>query len=597
MIHFSLKTNRRQQVGWRKKILPCFGFWMAFVTLLTVMSSCTKYESPASVAGGLVKTDSLGLTLTRKLLWVNIDGARGTLVKEMSEAGELPNITSLLNHAKYTFNGISDSGFGIQGESSSSTGEDPLTWSSMLTGVNGYLHYIHDGSYTSDYPISDKGGLHQTVSFFPTVVQYLASENPNLHVSVVTPFANLNKYVSDAYAVKTTTDDEDTQQELIEQLAHKDNSLTIASFKSVWDAGKHAGFSASNAEYKSALKKVDEYIGKLKQTIEARPNPDYEDWMIILSSNRGGTANGQHSGYTDADRDIFGVFYYDHYTPYEMKGSTISAPLFCSTDKLYGQIADSTGEFSVRGKTLALEFNLKMMPKSDGTYNGNNWDKILGKDLWGAYRQRSTIVSYIDYRLYEKAITASNDNLWHAFFFPYTNENGKIKGASSYDGNRLLVAEGTQPEKEDSSYFYVGKRDFPNVYSVSTIRIWDSDLDDPSVTALASKVGKMESTDKNYRHLLGEWIMSPEYIKNDTVIENSIKGGPYLKFDHAPRFLKMANTLPNKLASNDLMMENTLIVPQILYWLCGSGAVDARLEGYNFLKKYALEEQWRDVNE
>lgn len=569
----------------------------ALLLCMMVAASCTKYDSPESVAGGLVKTDSVGLTLTRKLLWVNIDGARGTIVKQMSETGELPNITSLLEHSKYTFDGISDSGFGITGESSSSSGEDPLTWSSMLTGVNGYLHFIHDGSYTSDYQISSTGGLSQKVSFFPTIVQYLAEQNANHHVSVVTPFANLNKYLGDAYAVKTTVDDEATQTELNEQLADKDYQLTIASFKSVWDAGKKGGFTATNESYKSALKKVDEYIGSLKQTIESRPHPDYEDWMIILSSNRGGLANGQHTGNSDADRDIFGVFYYDHYTPYEMKGSTIEAPLFAASDKLYGQIADTLGNFSVKGKTLALEFNLKMMPKSDGTYTGNNWNKILGKDIWGAYRQRSTIVSYIDYRLYEKAITASNDNIWHAFFFPYINENGKITGASSYDGNRLLVAEGTQPEKEDSSYFYVGQRSFPNVYSVSTIRIWDSDLDDPSVTTLANKVGKVSTSDKNYSHLLGEWILSPEYIKNDTVIENSIKGGPYLKFNHAPTFLRMANTLPNKLTANDLMMENTLIAPQILYWLCGSGAVDARLEGYNFLKKYALEEQWRDNDE
>lgn len=597
MIHFSFNSNIGKLAGWRSKILPCYNLLLGLVFCLAGLSSCTKYESPASIAGGLVKADSLGLTLTRKLLWVNIDGARGTIVKEMSDAGELPNITALLPHAKYTFKGISDSGYGVPGESYSSSGEDPLTWSSMLTGVNGYLHFIHDGSYMSDYQIGDNGGLYQKVSFFPTIVQYLAEQNAKLHVSVVTPFANLNKYLGDAYAVKTTNGDEETQTELLEQLEKKEYQLTIASFKEVWDAGKKGGFTADNAEYVAAIKKVDEYIGKLKETIEARPHPDYEDWMIILTSNRGGLADGEHQGYSDADRDIFGVFYYDHYTPYEMKGSTIEAPLFASTDKLYGQIADTLGNFSVKGKSLALEFNLKMMPKSDGTYTGNNWDKILGKNLWGAYRQRNTIVSYIDYRLYEKAITASNDNIWHAFFFPYTNQNGTIRGASSYDGNRLLVAEGTQPEKEDSSYFYVGQRYFPNVYSVSTIRIWDSDLDDPTVTALASKIGKVDPNDKNYGHLLGEWIMSPEYIKNDTIIENSIKGGPCLKFNHAPTFLRMANTLPAKVASNDLMMENTLIVPQIIYWLCGSGAIDSRLEGINFLKSFALEEQWRDALE
>jgi len=565
----------------------------AFLVGMVAITSCTKYDSPESVAGGLVKTDSVGLTLTRKLLWVNIDGARGSVVKQMSEAGELPNITSLLAHAKYTFDGISDNGYGVSGESYSASGEDPLTWASMLTGVNGYLHFVHDGSYMSDYQIGSTGGLSQTISFFPTIVQYLGTENSKLHVSVVTPFANLNKYLGDAYSVKTTSDDEATENELQGQLAEKDHDLTIASFKSVWDAGKQGGFSASNAQYKEALKKVDEYIGKLKSTIESRPNPDYEDWMIILSSNKGGASTDK----TDAARDIFGVFYYDHYTPHEMKGSTIEAPLFASTDKLYAQVADSTAEFSIKGKSLALEFNIRMSPKSDGTYVGNNWDRIMGKGLWGAYRQRSTVSAYIDYRLYEKAITAANDNIWHSFFMAFTNNNGKITGSTSYDGNRQLAAEGTQAEKVDKNYFYIGNSLIPTPFYVSSVRIWDGDLDDPSITSLANRVGKVPTTDKNYSHLLAEWVLSPENIKNDTIIENSIPGGRYLKFDHKPTFIRIANTLPEKLANNDLMMENILIAPQIIYWLCGANAIDSRMEGINFLKSYALEEQWRDALE
>lgn len=561
---------------------------------IATLAACTKYDSPESVAGGIEKTDSVELTLTRHLLWVNIDGARGSLVKQMCEEGELPNISSLLKHAKYAFSGISDSGYGVPGESNSSSGEDPLTWASMLTGVGGYLHFIHDGSYMSDYQTGNNGALKQTISFFPTIVQYLSTENSKLHVSVVTPFANLNKYLGDASSVKTTADDAETQTELSEQLADKDNSLTIASFRSVWDAGCDGGFSLDNAAYKNSLKKVDEYVGNLKKTIEARPNPDYEDWMIILSSNRGGSADGTHDRYTDSDRDIFGVFYYDHYTPYEMKGSTIEAPLFCGSDRLVGQVADTLGEYSIKGKTLALEFNIRMMPKSDGTYKGNNWDQIIGKSLWGAYRQNTTVSSYIDYRKYEKAITAANDNLWHSFFLANTNDNGKIKGATCYDGKRVLTAEGYQADKDDYSYLYVGNALLPTAYYVSTIRMWDSDLDDPSISTLANTVGLLPETNKNRGHLLGEWILAPEYLKNDTVIENSVKGGPYLKFNHKPTFVRIANTLPDMLASNRLMMENTLIAPQIIYWLCGASAVNAKFEGLCFLKSYALEEQWRD---
>lgn len=572
----------------------------AFLLCMMALTSCTKYDSPESVAGGLVKTDSVGLTLTRKLLWVDIDGARGTIVKQMSEAGELPNITSLLAHAKYTFDGISDSGYGITGESTSSSGEDPLTWGSMLTGVNGYLHFIHDGSYTSDYQIGSTGGLNQKVSFFPTIVQYLAEQNAKLHVSVVTPFENLNKYLGDAYSVKTTTDDEATQTELSEQLADKDYQLTIASFKSVWDAGKQGGFSTSNQEYKSALKKVDEYIGSLKQTIESRPHPDYEDWMIILSSNRGGTEDGKTKVYSDAERDIFGVFYYDHYTPYEMKGGVMEAPIFESTDKLNAQIADTNAIYSLKDNDISMEFNIRMMPRSNGQYTGDNWSKVLGKSYFGVWRQRNTLSTYIGGGgSFEKAITAGNDNLWHSLYYFYGKESGsEVSVDAYYDGTAQFSNQnGNMSTLPDSSYFYVGKGGLPTAYYIRSIRFWNTKLSDPTITSLANKTGAVEETDANHPHLLGEWILTSENIKNDTVIENSIKGGPYLKFNHAPTFIRIANTLPEKLKAGDLVMENTLIAPQIIYWLCGSGAINPVLEGYNFLKKYALEEQWRDILE
>ena len=575
-----------------------FNIIVFFVNMM-VVTSCTKYESPESVAGGLVKTDSVGLTLTRKLLWINIDGARGTVVKRMSEEGELPNITSLLSHAKYTFDGISDSGYGLSGDSYSSSGEDPLTWASMLTGVNGYLHFVHDGSYMSDYQIGSNGGLNQTISFFPTIVQYLASENSKLHVSVVTPFANLNKYLGDAYSVKTTSDDEATENELNGQLAEKDNALTIASFKSVWDAGKQGGFSESNAQYKEALKKVDEYIGALKKTIESRPNPDYEDWMIIVSSNRGGTVDGKHTGYTDSERDIFGVFYYDHYTPFEMRGSTLTSPIFVSGDRLEAQAADTFALYSLKERNLAIEFNLKLMPKSDGSYGGNNWDKILGKDYWGVFRQRADVKVYLGGGgAFEYPVTGSNDSNWHSYYYYLNNKNGEISADFYYDGLASSIGlKGRAPSIPDSSYFNVGKGILPTSYYIHTIRLWDTKISDPSITSCANHPDKIVPTEENYSHLIAEWVLSPEYIVNDTVIENSIIGGPYLKFNHTPTFVKIANTLPEQVAANNLMMENTLIAPQIIYWLCGAGAIDRRMEGINFLKSYALEEQWRDALE
>ena len=54
-------------------------------------------------------------------------------------------------------------------------------------------------------------------------------------------------------------------------------------------------------------------------------------------------------------------------------------------------------------------------------------------------------------------------------------------------------------------------------------------------------------------------------------------------FREKPVFVKMANTLPGKRSSGDLAMENILIAPQVIYWLCGADAVGDELDGHCFL--------------
>ncbi len=40
------------------------------------------------------------------------------------------------------------------------------------------------------------------------------------------------------------------------------------------------------------------------------------------------------------------------------------------------------------------------------------------------------------------------------------------------------------------------------------------------------------------------------------------------------------------------MMENTLVVPQILYWL--KITVDSKIDGFTFLNNYSASEEWRE---
>ena len=62
--------------------------------------------------------------------------------------------------------------------------------------------------------------------------------------------------------------------------------------------------------------------------IGARKDAANEDWLVCVTSDHGGTDDGRYGGSSEAERDIFGIFYYDHYTPFEMKGESFYAARF-----------------------------------------------------------------------------------------------------------------------------------------------------------------------------------------------------------------------------------------------------------------------------
>ena len=74
-------------------------FKYVLVLLCGLYASCTKYDTPASIAGGIEDTAASKKSVKRYVLWVNIDGAVGSVVKREVERGTLPVIRRCLNIA------------------------------------------------------------------------------------------------------------------------------------------------------------------------------------------------------------------------------------------------------------------------------------------------------------------------------------------------------------------------------------------------------------------------------------------------------------------------------------------------------------------
>ena len=60
-------------------------------------------------------------------------------------------------------------------------------------------------------------------------------------------------------------------------------------------------------------------------------------------------------------------------------------------------------------------------------------------------------------------------------------------------------------------------------------------------------------------------------------------------------FVELPNTFPTYVSTGNLIMENTLVVPQVLYWL--NMSTNTILDGFKFINNYASSEEWRDLPE
>ena len=75
------------------------------------------------------------------------------MVKQEVEKGTLPAMQKMLGHSKYVWTGVADDHALLTEGRESYDEEDPLTWATMLTGINSRMHRIKDYSYTPDFMI------------------------------------------------------------------------------------------------------------------------------------------------------------------------------------------------------------------------------------------------------------------------------------------------------------------------------------------------------------------------------------------------------------------------------------------------------------
>ena len=307
-----------------------------------------------------------------KVLYIIVDGARGTAVRD----AKTPNLTALLGNSIYTWTSISDT-----------SRNSPTNWADMLTGVKKEKHRI----LTTDF-------AGNKLDEYPVIFKRIKSVNPEFRIA---SFASSTIFKDNLTAGADVSEvfennDEAVKSKIITFLGADDASLVLGQFGGVEKAGLLYGFDNSFPQYKAAIDQFDTHVGDILKALKARPAYAKENWLIIVTSNRGGqftlpAKEDDKTLFSNTNANTFTIFNSAEYKPTFIGKPFLGNSYSGSAIRFKGQGnnavkaevsgANST-QFNFDTKT---DFTVSVKVKKGKTRNTSRgdyyyeWPSILGK--------------------------------------------------------------------------------------------------------------------------------------------------------------------------------------------------------------------------
>lgn len=235
----------------------------------------------------------------KKAIFIGYDGYRADgleNIKDMENSGIM--YVKSLGGLYHSFSG------GVEGGALQATSTSP-SWMAMLTGGWAEYNGINDNGmmkndaktfltkaaemgYTGSFTTSWRE--HTKLSYFPDIVNSITNGLPVEYTHQIddeATYYQILKYVANPEGMeKTEQEDPDV---IFFTLEHGDH------------AGHGTGFGNQNEDYVQACKDADSWGYNIVKTIEARSTYETEDWLIIISTDHGGTGTS-HGGQSIFER-------------------------------------------------------------------------------------------------------------------------------------------------------------------------------------------------------------------------------------------------------------------------------------------------------
>lgn len=542
----------------------------------------------------------------QKILYIIVDGARGLSVRD----AKTPVITALTSNATYSWYSLSDDNY-----------SDATAWTDMLTGVSKEKHRVRDMAFTDE-----------NLSQYPTVIKRIKTARPATRVTAFSSSpvftAQLTEGADQRMSLAT---DAEVKQAVVQELAVDTTGVILGHFSSVKAAGESSGYDLSFQAYRQAIIGFDSYLGEMIAAVKARKTYSRENWLIIVTSGKGGDfavtpgdntifSNGKMNTFTIFSNISYGIRYIDKpYTGNRYDGSFLRM-YGTGNDAIKAEIQDTfiNRELLNFGDTTSFTLEFKVKKENRGTGTSPNYDyaapAILSKKPSKAQKTGLGWAISLETRTWQigfgkptensQAVKGSeiNDGNWHSLAVVVGNRGDRRYVRTFTDGNfnaELLLPVNWGPIDYPASSgelnpltlgFIPGETTNPFNGYVSELKIWLAAVPDTTIKKFTCDPA-LSSVHPFRNRLAGYWPCKEGsggrfkdngaaradfvLLKGDIPLENTAQWSPLSALICPVAATDLAKAVP---VSRD-------IAAQILSWLAIPPADTWKLDGRAWLNQ------------
>lgn len=552
--------------------------------------SCTKYYDPPQKFEEYEQEEEQ--TVSRRVLLVSIDGLVGEELRD-----HVPRtIGSMMESGKYSFQALTD-------ENTS----DAATWTTMMTGYHSGKHHVLDENYL---PSEDPEHPHNELDFSPTIFNRIETQAPQLRTATIVRSSTLaNVLLMDADLIDDQPSDEGVKNQAVDLFENDGAHFTVLQFTDVLEAGQAGGFRMDNADYKAAVERVDGYLGEILSSIEERENAEFENWLVILTSNHGGLED-EYGGDSFQERNIFTLYYQKDLIGEELVPNIISSPRFYGYDgqesgpsegvRARNTVVENEDSYNPSASGLTVEAKIKVNRNEEGSFSYSVPPFLSKADArtgstpgWSFFRNGNNVAFWVADGNQSIEIVGgpvSVDDEWAHITGTIEPVGDQVKttfyvnGVKASEGSGSLVIENIRSDNPLTFGFqpYVFLGGFID-FQMADVHIWNTVLTESEILENARRVG-VDADHQKYANLKGYWPMDD----GTASLRNEISGMPSLQVHGPVKYKVTSNNLPY-VDENSILMQNLDLSSQTLYWLGIVQQESWALEGQPFLTNFELE--------